>query len=153
MPLTFERPMDGQDSHVIHPDPGAAPPDPSIIQPGGAGEPDSYTEFEARYEKQEEIDEGRGPAILAYVPFGCFVALVRFRHNPFAVKHGKQGLMLTFLELLAGLFLIPRLSEYFWVTVVFACLASIITGIYHAVQGREWSIPIVGEWFEKRIEI
>jgi len=103
--------------------------------------------------ESEEIEDGRGAAILAYLPFGCFVALVRHRDNAFAVRHGKQGLLLTFAELLAGLFLIPRLSEYFWVTVVFACLACAVTGIYYALQGREWRIPIVGDWFEKRVEI
>jgi uncharacterized membrane protein len=101
----------------------------------------------------EDIEEGRAAAILAYVPFGCFVALVRFRDNPFAMKHGKQGLLLTFFELLAGIFLIPRLSEYFWVTVVFACLASAVTGIYFALQGLEWTIPIVGRWFEDHVDI
>lgn len=116
------------------------------------GSKDTFEAFEERYEREQIVDEGKGAAILAYVPFGCFVALVRYRDNPFAVKHGKQGLVLTFMELLAGLFLIPKLSEYFWVTVVFACLASIIGGIYHAVQGKEFTIPVVGEWFDKRIE-
>jgi uncharacterized membrane protein len=113
---------------------------------------DTFEAFEERYEREQEIDEGKGAAILAYVPFGCFVALVRYRDNAFAVKHGKQGLVLTFLELLAGLFLIPKLSEYFWVTVVFFCLASLIGGIYHAVQGKEFHIPMIGAWFDKRIE-
>ncbi|MBD3297788.1 MAG: hypothetical protein GF341_03955 [candidate division Zixibacteria bacterium] len=103
--------------------------------------------------RAEEIDEGRAAAILAYVPFGCFVALVRFRDNAFARRHGIQGLMLTFLEVLAGLFLIPRISEYFWVTVVFACLASAVTGIYFALQGREWTVPFVGEWFAERFNL
>ena len=101
----------------------------------------------------EEIEEGRAAAILAYIPFGCFIALVRFPDNAFAMRHGKQGLMLTFFELLAGVFLIPRLSEYFWVTVVFACLASAVTGIYFALQGRIWTVPIVGKWFEERVDI
>jgi uncharacterized membrane protein len=100
----------------------------------------------------EDIDEGRAAAILAYVPFGCFVALVRFRDNPFAMRHGKQGLLLSFFELLAGLFLIPRLSEYFWVTIVFACLASAVTGIYNALQGKEWIVPIIGKWFEEHLD-
>lgn len=103
--------------------------------------------------RAEEIDEGRAAAILAYVPFGCFVALVRFRDNAFARRHGVQGLMLTFFEVLAGLFLIPRISEYFWVTVVFACLASAVTGIYYALQGREWKVPFVGEWFAERFNV
>ncbi|HUU45818.1 MAG TPA: hypothetical protein VM118_08795 [Acidobacteriota bacterium] len=103
--------------------------------------------------REEIVDEGRGPAILAYVPFGCFVALLHYRENPFAIRHARQGLLLTLLEVLAALFLIPRLSEYFWVTVVFACLASVIVGIYHAVQGKEWTIPFVGKWFEERVNV
>jgi uncharacterized membrane protein len=122
------------------------------VEAGPDPNKDTFEAFEERYEREQIVDEGKGAAILAYVPFGCFVALVRYRDNAFAVKHGKQGLVLTFMELLAGLFLIPKLSEYFWVTVVFACLASIIGGIYHAVQGKEFTIPVIGEWFDKRIE-
>jgi uncharacterized membrane protein len=128
-----------------------------ITRPGPATEAgmqrDGFDDFLPDAVLSEEIEDGRGAAILAYLPFGCFVALVRHRDNAFAVRHGKQGLLLTFAELLAGLFLIPRLSEYFWVTIVFACLASAVTGIYYALQGREWSIPVVGEWFEKRIQV
>ena len=102
---------------------------------------------------EEEIEDGRAAAILAYVPFGCFIALVRYRDNKFARRHGVQGLMLTFLEVLAGLFLIPRISEYFWVTVVFACLASAVMGIYRALQGRPWTIPFAGEWFANHVNI
>ena len=109
--------------------------------------------FDEQTPLSEEIEEGRAPAILAYVPFGCFIALVRYRHNAFAVHHGKQGLFLTFCEMLAGLFLIPRLSEYFWITVVFASLASTVTGIYYALQGKDWSIPIVGKWFDEHMKI
>ncbi len=125
---------------------------PAVTEPLDSSK-DSFEAFEERYEREQEIDDGKGAAILAYVPFGCFVALVRYRDNAFAVKHGKQGLVLTFLELLAGLFLIPKLSEYFWVTVVFFCLASLIGGIYHAVQGKEFKIPMVGDWFDKRIDV
>lgn len=101
----------------------------------------------------EEVEDGRAAAILAYVPFGCFVALVRYRDNKFARRHGVQGLMLTFLEVLAGLFLIPRISEYFWVTVVFACLASAVMGIYRALQGRSWTVPFAGDWFANHVNI
>lgn len=125
---------------------------PAVVEPVEV-QKDSFEAFEERYEKEQEIDEGKGAAILAYVPFGCFVALVRYKDNAFAVQHGKQGLVLTFLELLAGLFLIPKLSEYFWVTVVFFCLASLIGGIYHAVQGKAFKIPMIGHWFDRRIEV
>lgn len=125
---------------------------PAVAEPVDSGK-DTFEAFEERYEQEQEIDEGKGAAILAYVPFGCFVALVRYRDNAFAVKHGKQGLILTFLELMAGLFLIPKLSEYFWVTIVFFCLASLIGGIYHAVQGKEFRVPMIGDWFDKRIDV
>lgn len=127
--------------------------EPSTVADPVDPDKDTFEAFEERYEREQEIDEGKGAAILAYVPFGCFVALVRYRDNAFAVKHGKQGLILTFLELLAGLFLIPKLSEYFWVTIVFFCLASLIGGIYHAVQGKEFKVPMIGDWFDKRIDV
>ncbi|GAB4316792.1 MAG: hypothetical protein Kow0074_04950 [Candidatus Zixiibacteriota bacterium] len=138
------------------PQPSASNPEPESEQDGGGighiPPPDDDAVFDEQA-RAEEIDEGRAAAILAYVPFGCFVALVRFRDNAFARRHGVQGLMLTFFEVLAGLFLIPRISEYFWVTVVFACLASAVTGIYYALQGREWKVPFVGEWFAERFNV
>lgn len=145
--------MDDQDTRPIRLNLNLFSADPApTAQPLDPAE-DTFEAFEDRYEKEQEIDEGKGAAILAYVPFGCFVALVRYRDNAFAVKHGKQGLLLTFLELLAGIFLIPKLSEYFWVSVVFFCLASLIAGIYHAVQGKEFKIPIVGDWIDKRVDV
>ncbi len=133
--------------------PGAGSADERTQEPESDSAPiDDEVAFDEEA-RLEEIDEGRAAAILAYVPFGCFVALVRFRDNAFARRHGIQGLMLTFLEVLAGLFLIPRISEYFWVTVVFACLASAVTGIYFALQGREWTVPFVGEWFAERFNL
>ena len=93
---------------------------PTVAEPLDP-EKDTFEAFEERYEKEQEIDEGKGAAILAYVPFGCFVALVRYKDNAFAVKHGKQGLVLTFFELLAGLFLIPKLFLWIMNLKLFAC--------------------------------
>jgi len=128
-------------------------PDTSHAEPDRPSQPSLFPGFSEPVPLSEEIEEGRAPAILAYLPFGCFIALVRYRHNAFAVRHGKQGLFLTFCEMLAGLFLIPRLSEYFWITIVFASLASTVTGVYYALQGRDWTIPIIGKWFDEHLKI
>lgn len=97
----------------------------------------------------QEIEEGKGAAILAYVPFMCFVPLVKMRQNQFALKHGKQGLILFLVEIVALIFLLPKISDLFWGFVIIACLALALAGILYAVQGREWKIPFLGDLADK----
>ena len=104
--------------------------------------------------KKEEIDpskveEGKAGAILAYIPFMCFVPLIKMKDNPFAVKHGKQGLILFVLEIIAIVFLLPKISDLFWGMVIVLCLAFALTGIFYALQGKTWKIPFIGELEEK----
>ena len=42
--------------------------------------------------KDEEamIEEGKAAAILGYVPFLCFIPLIKMRDNPFAFRHGNR---------------------------------------------------------------
>ena len=96
-----------------------------------------------------EIEEGKAAAILAYVPFMCFVPLVKMRQNQFALKHGKQGLILFLVEIVALIFLLPKISDLFWGFVIIACLALALAGIVYAVQGREWKIPFLGDLADK----
>ncbi len=95
--------------------------------------------------EEELIQEGKAAAILGYIPFMCFVPLVKMKDNPFAVKHGKQGLILFFLEIIAAVFLLPKISQLFWGMVIILCLVSALAGILNAVQGKEWKIPFIGE--------
>lgn len=97
----------------------------------------------------QEIEEGKAAAILAYVPFMCFVPLVKMRQNSFALKHGKQGLILFLVEIVALIFLLPKISDLFWGFVIIACLALALAGILYAVQGREWKIPFLGDLADK----
>jgi uncharacterized membrane protein len=98
---------------------------------------------------EELIQEGKAAAILGYIPFMCFVPLVKMKDNPFAVKHGKQGLILFFLEIIAAVFLLPKISQLFWGMVIILCLVSGLAGILNAVQGKEWKIPFIGELGDK----
>jgi uncharacterized membrane protein len=97
----------------------------------------------------EEIEEGKPAAILAYFPFMCFVPLVKMKHNRFALQHGKQGLILFFIEIVALMFLLPKISDLFWGFVIIACLGVMIAGILYAVQGKEWRIPFIGDLADK----
>ena len=97
----------------------------------------------------QEVEEGKAAAILAYVPFMCFVPLVKMRQNQFALKHGKQGLILFLVEIVALIFLLPKISDLFWGFVIIACLALALAGILYAVQGREWKIPFLGDLADK----
>ena len=103
-------------------------------------------EAEIDKEKQKEtIEEGKAAAILGYVPFMCFVPLIKMKDNPFAVKHGKQGLILFIIEIIAVIFLLPKISDLFWGMVIVLCLASAVAGIYFAIQGKDWKIPFIGD--------
>ena len=100
-------------------------------------------------EPSTEIEEGKAAAILAYFPFMCFVPLVKMRHNQFALRHGKQGLILFAIEMIALVFLLPKISELFWGFIIVACVATAIVGVLYAVQGRDWKIPFLGDLADK----
>jgi len=98
---------------------------------------------------ENAVDEGRSAAILAYIPFMCFVPLTKMRDNKFALHHGRQGLVLLMLEILAVLFLIPRVSNFFWVLVIIICAGSSLAGIMFAVQGKTHKLPFIGDLAER----
>ncbi len=99
--------------------------------------------------RKKMIDEGKAAAMLGYIPFMCFVPLVKMKDNPFALKHGKQGLILFIIEILAVIFLLPKISDLLWSAVIVLCLAAAVAGIFFAIQGQEWKIPFIGDWADK----
>lgn len=104
------------------------------------GDPD----LEAR-----EIDEGKAAAILAYLPFLCFVPLIKMRENRYAVAHGKQGLVLFFLELLAAVLLVPSISSLLWKVVLILCLGAAMAGVSSVLQGGWFKIPVIGNFADR----
>ena len=98
---------------------------------------------------EQEIEEGRAAALLAYVPFMCFVPLLKMRHNRFALRHGKQGLVLFLVEILALIFYIPFVSRHFWAFVLILALLTSVYGIFQVLQGRDWKLPYLGDFAEK----
>jgi fumarate reductase subunit D len=119
-------------------------PDEAKEKPGGTAEPESDEDA-----KRKMIDEGKAAAMLGYIPFMCFVPLIKMRDNPFAFRHGKQGLVLFIIEIIAVVFLLPKISDLVWSGVIVLCLAAAVAGIIFSVQGQEWKIPFVGDWADK----
>ncbi len=93
---------------------------------------------------EDEIDEGRGLAILAYVPFFCFIPYIQGKNtNRFAFEHGKQGVLLFLLEV------IVLLCALFWKAALFLAAVVAIVGIVYAIQGRFLKIPWIGSFAEE----
>ena len=100
-------------------------------------------------ERKKMIEEGKAAAMLGYIPFMCFVPLVKMKDNPFALRHGKQGLLLFIIEIVAVIFLLPKISAVFWTAVIVLCLAAAVAGVFFALQGQEWKVPFIGDLAEK----
>lgn len=94
-------------------------------------------------------DEGRLAAIMAYIPFLCFIPLLNMKHNEEARFHARQGVMLFLIELLALLFLVDRIANFVFTAVLIVAVAFAIAGIYFALQGKNYRLPIVGDLAEK----
>ena len=96
-----------------------------------------------------QVEEGKPAAILAYIPFMCFVPLIKMRDNKFALEHGKQGLLLFVIEIIALVFLIPKISDLFWGAIIIFCLIFALGGMILALQGKKWKIPFIGDLADK----
>jgi fumarate reductase subunit D len=107
------------------------------------------SEEQGKKDEQKMIEECKAAAILGYIPFMCFVPLIKMKDNPFAVKHGKQGLLLFITEILAVLFLLPKISDFFWSAVIILCVILALGGILNAIQGKAFKIPYIGDWADK----
>jgi uncharacterized membrane protein len=94
-------------------------------------------------------DEGRLAAIMSYIPFLCFIPLLNMKHNEEARFHARQGVMLFLIELIALLFMVDRISNFVFTAVLIVAVAFSIAGIYFALQGKNYRLPIVGDLADK----
>lgn len=122
----------------------------NTAEPGGFGGNVDADDIGRTYANEEEmIEEGKAAAILGYVPFLCFIPLIKMRHNKFAFRHGKQGLFLLFVEILAVFFMFDIISNLFWGILLILSIGSAVFGILYALQGKEFTIPFIGESADK----
>jgi len=105
----------------------------------------SSTIREDMTEEERQREEGKIPAILAYVPFLCFWALFLRRDNPYAFHHGKQGLILFLAELVA----IALRWDLLWNLMLILCGAVAVWGMAAAFRGVKFKLPIFSELLDK----
>jgi len=96
-----------------------------------------------------KTDEGRLAAVMSYIPFLCFIPLLNMKDNEEARFHARQGVMLFLIELVAFLFLFDRISQFVFTAVLIVAVAFSLAGIYFALQGKNYRLPIVGDLADK----
>jgi len=94
-------------------------------------------------------DEGRMAAIMAYIPFLCFVPLLGMKENREARFHARQGVVLFLVELVAALFLFDPISDLVFKGILLIALGLSVAGIVFAIQGKNYRLPIVGDLADK----
>jgi uncharacterized membrane protein len=94
-------------------------------------------------------EEGRLAAVMAYIPFLCFIPLMNMKQNKEARFHARQGVMLFLVELLAALFLIDQISDFVFTAILLAAAAFSVAGIVFALQGKNYRLPIVSDLADK----
>ncbi|MFH2049567.1 MAG: hypothetical protein ABIJ12_08985 [bacterium] len=94
-------------------------------------------------------EEGRMAAVLAYIPFLCFIPLLNMRDNKEAQFHARQGVMLFLIELVGALFLIDGISDFVFKVILILAFALSVAGIIFALQGRSYRLPIIGDLADK----
>jgi uncharacterized membrane protein len=99
---------------------------------------------------KEEIEEGKSAAILAYIPFACLVSYLKWKDNRFAHQHARQGIALFIFELIAVMFLIPGMAELLFKLILTISVILAIIGIVYVLQDREWKIPYIGDWIDRK---
>jgi uncharacterized membrane protein len=102
------------------------------------------------YPTAEEFpEESRLAALIAYIPFLCFIPLINMRENKSALFHARQGTILFLVELAAAVFLIDGISDFFFKAVLVAAVVMSAAGIYFALQGKNFRLPVIGDLADK----
>ncbi len=101
--------------------------------------------------EQDQIQEGKFFAAIAYLPLLCLVPLIFKRSNPFALFHGKQGLILFIWEVGATVVgMIPLFGNLVYAVSALFCFIFSVIGIIQAALGIYWRLPgALGQWAEQ----
>lgn len=88
-------------------------------------------------------------AALGYVWVMSIVVLI-LRKEKFIHNHAKQGLLIFVGECIIFVPIIGMLIGWLIGLVAFICA---FIGFFKAIQGEEWKVPFVGEWWDKTIQV
>jgi len=99
---------------------------------------------------KESSDKLHVLAILSYVPLLCFITFFSFdKLDEFSKAHAKQGIILLIIEVIALLFLIDIVSQFFWLLVLAIALFLSIAGMLRAALKQSFHVPFFGEILKK----
>jgi len=105
---------------------------------------DEELESEEEDISSDDVEEGKGLAILAYVPFLCLIPYLQGKEeNRFAYQHARQGVILFLIEIIAVI------SALFWKVALFLVAIAAIAGVVNVLRGKTWKIPLIGNIPEK----
>jgi fumarate reductase subunit D len=96
-----------------------------------------------------ESEDSRLGALIAYIPFLCFIPLLNMRENKDALFHARQGTILFLIELGAAVLLVDGISDFFFKAVLVAAVVLSAAGIYSALQGKNFRLPIISDLADK----
>ncbi len=100
---------------------------------------------EVPFSEVENEEPDKVAAILAYVPFLCFYALLYRKDNAFAYHHGKQGLVLFIAELIA----MALRWNVVWNVLLIVLAAVAVWAMVAALRGEEFRLPVVADIVDK----
>jgi uncharacterized membrane protein len=100
---------------------------------------------------EQELEQGRFFAVIAYLSVLSLVPIIFKRSNKFAVFHGKQGLILLIWEVGALVVsIIPLVGNLIWALSWLACFIFSVIGMAQAWMGVYWKLPTaLGKWAEE----
>ncbi|MBK6766972.1 MAG: hypothetical protein IPG71_11905 [bacterium] len=97
-------------------------------------------------EEQEISEDEKLLAVLAYVPFVCFVAFFKRDESAFVAGHVRLGMALFFIEVLAMLLRF----RFIWDLVLFFCIVLAGLGIMNVFRGRGFFVPFLSDLFSRK---
>lgn len=93
--------------------------------------------------KVDVPEQERYNAALSYVWILCLYPLLFKKNSSFIQFHAKQGLALFVIEVLSmALFIFAPF-------VILICVVASLWGIKSALDGRYWTLPLIGDWIKK----
>jgi hypothetical protein len=85
-------------------------------------------------------------AVLAYIPFVCFVPFFKRDESAFVQGHVRLGMALFFVEVGA---LLLRF-RFIWDLVLFFCIVLAALGIMNVFKGRGFFVPFLSDMFSRK---
>jgi uncharacterized membrane protein len=105
---------------------------------------------------RKEIEEGKLCSILSYLLVGIIWWLVdeNLKKNSFVKFHVKQSIVLLIFSVILSIvvsifYFIPIIGMLLSMLTSIFLIILVVIGIVHASEGKEYGIPIIGEFAEK----